>query len=128
MIKRTNNITHNLDKLPLEAVGMIHFLFEGKIEGFENAYMVEIKLDDPIKHIEEGDEFFIIHQSTDQYQSHAEHKWDEEWAVMHKNMFAKMTEDSEKQFKTLLKKYFETGKIAEKKENKKTNEVRRKRF
>lgn len=127
MIRRTNNATYNIDKLPLEVVGMLDFLFKGKTEGFEDAYMVEIKLDDPIKHIKDGNEFFIIHSSIDQYESNAEHRWDYDWAVIHKNMFAKMTEDSEKQFKTLLKKYFETGKIAEKEDNK-TNEVYRKRF
>ena len=120
--------TCNIDKLPLEAVGMIYMLFQEKIEGFENAYMVEIKLDDPIKHIEEGDEFFIIHQNINQYKSNAKHQCDYDWSVIHKDMFKNMGEIDEQRFKTLLKKYFETGKIAEKKAEKQTKEVHRKRF
>ena len=119
MRKQANNATSNVDKLPLEVVGMLIFLFKGETEGFEDAYMVEIKLDDPIKHIEEGDEFFIIHSSIDQYESHAEHRWKEDWAVIHKNMFKNLIAADEARFETLLKKYFETGKIAEKKEEKK---------
>lgn len=127
MIKQANNATYNIDKLPLEVVGMLNVLFKGKIEGFENAYMVEIKLDDPIKHIEEGDEFFIIHSSIDQYESNAEHCWDYDWAVIHKKMFKNLIEADEKRFETLLKKYFEADKIAEKKEEPKTNPVRQRR-
>lgn len=123
-----DNATQNVDKLPLEVVGMIHLLFQGKIDGFDDAYMVEIKLDDPIKHIEEGDEFFIIHQSLDQYKIHAEYRYDYDWAVIHKDMFKNMGLADEKRFETLVKKYFETGEIAENKEEKPTNEVRRKRF
>ena len=128
-MKRTNNITNNIDKLPLEAVGMIHFLFKEKLEGFEKAYMVEIKLDDPIKHIEDGDEFFIIHQSIDEYQSSAEHKWEKDWAIIHKNMFKDLAETDDKRFETLLKKYFETGQIAVKKEksDERLQQLRRKR-
>jgi len=126
MIK-ANNTTSNIDKLPLEVVGMAHFMFEGKLEGFEDAYMIEIKLDDPIKHIEEGDEFFIIHQSIDQYKSHAEHIWDKDWATIHKDVFKNLAEADKERFQTLLKKYFETGKIAKQKEEKKEYQVRRNR-
>lgn len=126
MIRQDNNTTHNIDKLPLEVIGMIYFLFQGDIEGFENAYMVEIKLDNPTKHIEEGNEF-IIHQNIDQYKSHAEHVCDYDWAVIHKDMFKNIGDEDKKRFETLLKKYFEIGKIAEKKEEK-TREVRRKRI
>ncbi len=123
-----NSITNNIDKLPLEAIGMFNILFQGKIEGFEDAYMVEVKIDDPIKHIEDGDEFFIIHQNMPQYQHHAEHLWDKNWAVMHKDTF-RLTETDEDRFNILLKKYFETGKIAEKKEKKHEEyPVLRKRF
>jgi len=106
-----NDITHNVDKLPLEVVAMVNLLLKGEIEGLEDAYMVEIKLDDPLKHIEEGNEFFIIHTSGDQYQSHAEHAWDPEWAVLHKTMFEKTNNIDEDRFKKLLEKYFETGEV-----------------
>lgn len=127
-MQQKSNVTNNIDKLPLEVVGIFNVLFKGEIEGFEDAYMVEVKLDDPIKHVKDGDEFFIIHQDIAQYKYHAEHMWDNDWAVMHKDTF-KMTKTDEDRFDILLKKYFETGKIAEKKE--KENEeypVRRKRF
>jgi len=114
MIIKTNKTTHGIDRLPLEVVGIFNILFKGKIEGFENAYMVEIKLDDPIKHIEEGGDSFIIHQSLDQYQSHAQHIGDYDWAIIHKNMFVNIGEVDEKRFETLLKNYLETGKISKK--------------
>ena len=127
----TNNAaTQNIDKLPLEAVGMISVLFSGELEGFNDAYMVEIKLDDPIKHIKDGDDGFIIHQSIDQYQSHAEHRCDYEWAVIHKDTFKNLADADKTRFDTLLKKYFETGEIAQKKEveNERLCQLRRKKF
>ena len=130
MIKQTNNPTNNIDKLPLEAVGMIYYLLKGEIEGFEDAYMVEIKLDDPIKHIKEGGEDLVIHQSIDQYKNHAEHLWDTDWAIVHKEIFKNLTNVNEKRFKTLLENYFKTGEIVKKenKENEKLQEFRRKKF
>ena len=124
--KRNKNVTYNIDKLPLEVVGMLSLLFKGEIEGFENAYMVEIKLDDPMKHIKDGDDCFIIHQSLDQYMSHAEHVFDKEWAVVHKQVF-NMTQVDEDRFETLLNKYFETGELSKPPEPK-LQEPRRKRF
>jgi hypothetical protein len=124
--KRNDNVTYNIDKLPLEVVGMLNILFRGEMEGFENAYMAEIKLDDPIKHIKDGDEFFIIHQSLDQYMSNAKHLFDKEWAVVHKKIF-NMTVVDEERFDILLNKYFETGELAERPEPK-PQEVRRKGF
>jgi hypothetical protein len=111
MAKLINNITHNIDKLPLEAVGMIYYLLAGKIEGFENAYMAEVKLDDPLKHIKNGDEYFIIYQDISEYQKHAKHLGDKDWASIHKNMFGTIADVDEKRFETLLKKYFESGQI-----------------
>jgi hypothetical protein len=107
-----------------------NFLFKGELEGFENAYMVEVKIDDPVKHIKDGDEFFIIHQSINEYQSNAVNKWDKEWAIIHKSVFKNLADADEKRFETLLKKYFETEKIAEKKErnNEGLQETRRKKF
>ncbi len=130
MIRQANNATYNVDKLPLEVVGMINALLKGKLEGFDDAYMVEIKLDDPIKHIKDGDKFFIIHANGNEYQSNAKHLWEEDWAVIHKNMFKNMADADDIRFKTLLKKYFETDEIAQKKEteNEGLQEVRRKRF
>lgn len=125
MIRQAKQPTYNIDKLPLEAVGAIILLLRGKIRGCKRAYMVEVKLDDPMKHIEEGDEFFIIHRSRDQYKSQAKHLWQNDWAVIHKDMFKNIREDDEKRFETLLKKYFETGEIAKKKEE--AYEVRRRR-
>ena len=108
-MKKTNNMTYNVDKLPLEVVAMINLLFKGELEGFEDAYMVEVKINEPLKHIEEGNEFFIIHNGSHQYQSCAQHLWDEEWAVLHKSMFEKTNNIDEDRFKKLLEKYFETG-------------------
>ena len=99
--------TNNIDKLPLEVIGMMSILFKGEIEGFENAYMVEIKIDDPIKHIKEGNEFFIIHQSIDQYLSNATYMWDKDWAVFHKQMF-NMTTTDEGKFNKLLENFRST--------------------
>lgn len=133
MIRQADSSTNNINKLPLEAVGMIYYLLKGEIEGFENAYMVEIKLDDPMKHIKEGDEDFIIHQSLDQYKNHAEHLWDTNWSTIHKEIFKNMTDVNEERFKTLLENYFKTCEIV-KKENKENErneglqEVRRKAF
>jgi hypothetical protein len=112
-----NNITYNIDKLPLEVVGMIYFLFKGEIEGYDNAYMVEIKLDNPIELIKEEKDNFIIHRGNEQYQSSAIHLWDEEWAVLYKPLFFnKITDVDEKRFRTLLETYFETGTTAEERE------------
>ena len=125
MTVKTNNVTYNIDKLPLEAIGMLSLLFDGAIEGFENAYMIEVKLDDPMKHIVDGDDCFIIHQSLDQYESHAKHLWDENWAVIHKKMF-NMTAVDESRFETLIKAYLETGELSKQPEEK-PQEVRRSR-
>ena len=88
--------------------------------------MVEIKLDDPMKHIKDADDCFIIHQSLDQYMSHATHATDKEWAVIHKKIF-NMTMVDEDRFDTLLNKYFETGELSKSPEPK-PQEPRRKRF
>lgn len=125
MTSITNNATYNIDKLPLEVVGMLDILFRGKLEGFENVYMVEIKLDAPMQHIKDGDESFIMYQSLDQYMNHAKHLWDKEWAVVHKKVF-NTTEVDEGRFKTLLNKYFETGELSKTPEFK-TQEVRQKK-
>ena len=111
MTSKINNVTYNIDKLPLEVVGMLDILFRGEFEGYKDVYMVEVKIDDPMKHIKEGDEFFIMHKSIDQYIHHAEHLFDKEWAVIHKKIFKTTTTD-ENRFKTLLNTYFETGVLA----------------
>jgi len=125
MTLKTNNVTYNIDKLPLEIVGMLNLLFNGAIDGFENAYMVEIKLDNPMEHIKNGGDNFLIHQSLDQYESHAKHLWDENWAVIHKKMF-NLTVVDESRFETLIKKYLETGELSKQPEEK-PQEVRRSR-
>ena len=123
MIK--NKMTHNIDKLPLEVVGMLDAVLSGEIGGFENVYMVEIKLDDPIKHIKNGDDCFIMHQSLDQYMHHALHKWDKEWAIMHRSI-VNSTDIDKNRFKTLLKKYFKSG-VTTKTTQNKTTEAKRAR-
>ncbi len=104
-------ITYNIDKLPLEILAMINILFKGEIKGFEDVYMVEIKLDDPVKHIEQGGEGFIIHVGSNQYQSQAKHLWQDEWCVIHKSIFERITTIDEDRFTKLLKKYLDTGEL-----------------
>jgi hypothetical protein len=75
---------HNIPKLPTEAIAIIGCLLSGEIEGYENVYMVEVKLDYPLNHIKNGTDGFIIHTNVNQELNAAKHLWSHEWAVVHK--------------------------------------------
>lgn len=102
--------THNLDKLTPAAIGMINILFKYKLEGYENAYMVEVPIDNPETQMKNGN--FIIHTSPNEYLSQAKHLFDKNWAVVHKNTFKNITKVDEEKFEKLIKIYFEEVKNA----------------
>jgi len=81
--KKTKKL-NDFEKLPPETIGIIYLLLNGKIEDYNDVYMVEIKKDDPLKHIKEENENFIIHNHPNQYRNKAKHLYDNEWIVVHR--------------------------------------------
>lgn len=71
---------------------IIILLLHEQIEGYENAYMIELKLDNPLENIKTGGEDkFIIHTSLNQYHSSAKHRFDKNWIVVHKDNYIKQS-------------------------------------
>ncbi len=77
--------SQNIAALPIEAIGFIATIFTGNVPGYEAAYMVELKIDDPLQHIQNGDNSFIIHTGAAGYKSNAKYLLDRDWAVIHRD-------------------------------------------
>ena len=73
---------HNLDKLPPDALPLIKLIFEQMVVGWTNCYMVEVKLDNPIHHLEYGGPGLKTHGGSGS-RDYAEHLKDNDWAVVH---------------------------------------------
>jgi len=76
--------SHKLTLLSPEAVGLMASLFTGKVEGFEDVYMIEVKLDDPLSHFRTG-EGIIFHNDPSGEKRWAEHLFDDQWLVVQKS-------------------------------------------
>jgi hypothetical protein len=99
--------SQNYQNLTAEAFGFISILFSGKVPGFENAYMVELKIDDQLEHIRKGGEGFIIHQDGDGCKKNAFHLFDENWAVVHKDdAIWEANQNNIRHFVSIATKYF----------------------
>lgn len=77
-------LSSNLGSLPAEALSLIAVAFNGKLERFENVYMVEVKIENALENIKSGKDI-IFHQNLSQNKNHAHHFNDPEWAVIHKD-------------------------------------------
>ena len=89
-------------KLPPKVLALLYPLLNGDVEGFEDVYMVEIKNDDPLKHIIDDDEFFIIHDHPNQFRSQAKHLFNTEWIVLYKPTFLKILKVSPENTKKVI--------------------------
>jgi hypothetical protein len=91
-------------KMPQDALTLIYPLLNGEIEGLEDIYMVEIKLDAPLKHIIDGDDYFILYSSPNQLMSSAKYLFDNNWATINKSQFLKLITVTPEQVKNVLNK------------------------
>jgi hypothetical protein len=103
-------------QLPQEAIALLSILLSGEIETYENAYMAEVKLDNPLEHIKTGDDGFIIHDKLGQERSAAKHLWNTDWVVVHKKDLSNLSEYEQQSLKRIAKEYI--NKIMEDDKNK----------
>lgn len=78
-------LSQNIEKLPHAVLGAIAVTLSGKVLKLEDVYMVEIKLDDPMKHIQDQDDGLVLHTELSGGKATAEHLHDPEWAIIHKD-------------------------------------------
>jgi len=93
-----------LSDIPIEAISLIYMLFFKNLTDFENAYMVEIKKDDPLSHILKEDENFIIYKSENENICSSNHMFDEEWITITKESFKNLTDYEKKELEEMAKK------------------------
>lgn len=98
---------NRISNLPQEAIALLSCLLSGEIKDYENAYMAEVKLDNPLEHIKNGGDGFIIHNSIGQEKSLALHLWDINWIVIHKNDFSSLSDNEKQHLKKIAKEYLE---------------------
>lgn len=75
--------SQNLDKLPDEAKAMIAYAFREVTVGWTLAYMIEVRLDDPVTNLGEGGDGLVLHGGNGS-RSYAKHCGEEDWAIVHR--------------------------------------------
>jgi hypothetical protein len=109
-------------QLPQDAIALLSILLSGEIETYENAYMAEIKLDNPLEHIKTGSDGFIIHDKIGQERSAAKHLWDTDWVVVHKKDLSSLSEYEKQNLKRIAREYVNKTAEDDKKEESPTQE------
>ena len=79
----SKDLTPSKDLVPngLE-LSLIYSILFFELEGYEDVYMIEVELKDAEEKLISGD--FISHVALHELKSCAEHLYDEDWIVLHK--------------------------------------------
>jgi hypothetical protein len=77
-----NYPAQNLDRLSDDVRALISYMFKYVSVGWTSCYMIEVKLDDPMKHLMDGGEGLSTHGGNGST-CYAYHLGDPDWAVIH---------------------------------------------